>query len=56
MEFSFLEEFYDFFFSEMREADLDIAIILVRVKVEGEACEAFVLGSEISVSPESGNF
>ena len=40
----------------MSEADLDVALVLVEVKAKGEACEAFVLGSEISVVPDSGNF
>jgi hypothetical protein len=52
VEFSFFEEFDDFVFCEMSEADLDAAFVLVETKAECEAREAFVLGGEVSVSPD----
>lgn len=56
MEFSLLQEFDDFFFGEMSEADLYVAFVMVEVKTEGEANATFVLGGKISVSPVGGNF
>jgi hypothetical protein len=56
VEFSLLQEFDDIFFGEMSETDLDVALVLVGVKAKGEACEAFVLGGEISVVPEGRDF
>jgi hypothetical protein len=56
VELSLLEEFDDFFFGEVGEADLDVAFVLVEVKAEGEASVAFVLGGKITVSPEGRDF
>ena len=54
MELSLPKELDDLVFGEMREADLDVAFVLLRLKSECEAGLAFILGGVISSSPEIG--